>query len=108
MNTLAAPWFAEFALITWRAVRKQHRPPLPSELLAIFVAFGTFSFIGESQPQIGNLLGWGMVVATALNVMPTVIAPNYDAANAGPVGSSSSPHPRPAVMPTAPDTVKFA
>ena len=40
------------------------RPPLPSELLASFVAFGLFAAIADKNATVGNLLGWGIVLAT--------------------------------------------
>lgn len=113
MGTIAAPWFAEFVLISYRAVRKQHRPPLPSELLAVFVVFGAFSLIGESQPKIGSLLGWGVVLATALDVAPTFIAPRYSAASTTPdatlptFNAGNGVRVQSAPLPAA-DTVKFA
>ncbi len=67
MNSLSIPWMAEIGLISWRTVSKEKRPPLPSELLATFVIFGAFSLVSVSQPEIGSVLGWGIVVATLLN-----------------------------------------
>lgn len=75
MPSITAPWLAELVLISYRSVRQEKRPPLPAELLASFVIFGTFSLIGNSQPRIAAVLGWGIVVATALNLAPEVVAP---------------------------------
>lgn len=48
------------------AVQGVKRPPLPSELLATFVAFGAYAAIAEKNAQIGRLLAWGTVLATGL------------------------------------------
>lgn len=61
------PWVAEVVLISWRTVRRDKRPPLPSELLATFVVFGTASVIGTKYPEFATTFGWGIVIATALN-----------------------------------------
>lgn len=70
MNPLAAPWGVEMALVTWRSVRQHKRPPFPSEYLATFLVFGAFSVLADSQPKLAQLLGWGMVTATFLNLFP--------------------------------------
>lgn len=75
MNGITAPWVAEVGLITWRTVRKDSRPPLPSELLATFIVFGTVSVIAVRQPRIASVFGWGIVIATGLNFFPSVVAP---------------------------------
>lgn len=67
MNPVVAPWIAETILITWRSVRSKQRPPLPSELLAGFVVFGTVSLLSNSQPKLAATFAWGVVVATMLN-----------------------------------------
>jgi hypothetical protein len=84
MNPIVWPWMVEIGLITYRSVTGEHisftlkgattqntgvkRPPLPSELLASFVAFGMFAAIAEKDKRIGSLLGWGIVVATAITM----------------------------------------
>lgn len=75
MTSILLPWFVEVGLISWRTVRRDARAPLPSELLATAVIFGTFSVVGNSYPQLGATLGWGMVIATALNLTPETVAP---------------------------------
>ncbi len=76
MTPMLAPWMAEVVLISWRTVRKEKRPPFPSELLATFVVFGTVSLVAEKQPQIASLFGWGVVVATFLNLFPEGYVPS--------------------------------
>jgi hypothetical protein len=92
MNPILLPWLAEIGIITYRDMTGQRftvtrqggsgafglsvqrstgpkRPPLPSELLATFIIFGTYSVIANGEGQrarIGSLLGWGTVLATVL------------------------------------------
>jgi len=92
MNSITAPWTAEVVLLSWRSVRNKHRPPLPSELLATFVVFGAIGLVTSSNPKIGSLLGWGIVVSTGINFLGTsdkLIAPG--AAIKSTAGVSTSP-----------------
>lgn len=88
MNPVVIPWLVEIGIISWRSLSGAHfstqksgqgsfaqsviktsgvkRPPLPSELLATFVIFGTYAVISEKNAQIGQLLAWGTVLATGL------------------------------------------
>ena len=91
MNPVVIPWLVEIGIISWRSLSGTHfstqkaataqtpfaqksvvatggvkRPPLPSELLATFVIFGTYAVIAEKNAQIGQLLAWGTVLATGL------------------------------------------
>jgi hypothetical protein len=69
VNPVVLPWLAEIGLITWRDMRNNKRPPLPSELLATFVVFGTLSLIPQEYGTVAGLAGWGFVVATLLNAV---------------------------------------
>lgn len=78
-------WLAEVVLITYRAVKQpaasgsagtQSVPnlPLPSYYAATFVIYGALSFLPESAETFAALVGWGFVVATALNLYEPVKA----------------------------------
>ena len=89
MNPVVLPWLSEIILISWRSLSGTHftiqgvaqpgnikgkvvktggtkRLPLPSELLATFLAFGVYSLISEKDARIAQLLGWGTVLATGI------------------------------------------
>lgn len=70
MNGLLLAWMVEIAIVTYKDVKGNHRPPVPSELLDSFVVFGAFSIVAEANQKLGTTLGWGIVVATLLNVFP--------------------------------------
>lgn len=91
MSPVAAPWIAQLVLMSWRSVKRDKRPPLPSEVLASFVFFGTVSLIGNSQPRIASVLGWGIVVATGLNLFPEAVAPNFGGGNSVAATTPSGP-----------------
>lgn len=79
MDSVALPALAEVVLVTARSVKRDDRPPLPSEIVSVFVIFGAASLLGAWDQRLGSVFGWGIVVATALNVMPFV-------ASGGPTG----------------------
>lgn len=72
MNPIVVPWLVEVGLITWRDVRIWKRPPAPSELLATFIVFGGASLIPDRR--FGSVVGWGMVIATFLNLFDPTLA----------------------------------
>lgn len=76
MSGILAAWVAEIVLITYRSAKRsasQGPKPiigvaLPSEYAASFVIYGGLSFIPESGARIATAVGWGLVLATALNL----------------------------------------
>ena len=76
MNTLTLAWIAEAALITYRAVGRGQASdnpvahlPLPSEYVGTVIVFGTLGLIpGPNGQRVAGLIGWGLVIATALNL----------------------------------------
>jgi hypothetical protein len=77
MDPLLLPWVVEIGLISYRDMtqgnasqgdKPEKRPPLPSELAATFVVFGAFTLVSAANPRLGGLLGWGIVLATGLQV----------------------------------------
>lgn len=76
MNSLTLAWLAEAVLITYRAAGQQGSKsnpiahfPLPSEYVGSFIIFGALSLVPGPQGQrVAGLFGWGLVVATALNL----------------------------------------
>lgn len=72
MSGLLLAWGVEAGVVTWRAFKRDARPPLPSELVATFVIFGALGIAAEA-PQLRTpaaVMGWGIVIATALNLGP--------------------------------------
>lgn len=71
MNPIHLAWLSEVALITWRSVKNNQRPPIPSELLATFIAFGSLELLGNSESwnKAAGVTAWGLVIATFMNVV---------------------------------------
>jgi len=67
-SSITVPWMAELGLITVRSFTQYKRVPLPSEIVSTFIIFGAFSLVPDQRLQ--SLLGWGIVIATALDVLP--------------------------------------
>jgi hypothetical protein len=74
-NPLLYPALVETALITYRGVINKsnvNNPiphfPLPSQVGSVVFVYGTLSLFPDSANRLATLLGWGFVVATALNV----------------------------------------
>lgn len=104
MNPILAPWLAECVILTARSVKRDHRPPLPSEFVATFVVFGTASMIANTKAQdAATVFSWGIVIATLLNLFdadgrirlqPKGATVPFSP-NGGSSGSSSQPAPNP-------------
>jgi len=73
-SPLLYPVLAEVAVITYRDVRlktNKDNPiphfPLPSQYASVAVIYGLLSMFPEQASNLAAALGWGFVVATALN-----------------------------------------
>lgn len=73
-HPLLAPALAETVLITWRDVKNGSNVdnpiphfPLPSQYVSVVIVFGALSLFPESAARLAAVIGWGLVVATALN-----------------------------------------
>jgi hypothetical protein len=94
VDPLLFPWLAEIGLITYRDMKAEKRPPLPSELVSVFVVFGAFTLVSKASPGIASALGWGIVLATGMQVFgainsSAIAKATGDSASAKP-GSSSA------------------
>jgi hypothetical protein len=86
-------FLAEVVLITYRAVRSNGITtpataplplPLPSEYLSAVFIYGGLGLVGGKAAPVAGLVGWGFVVATALNLF------NPGAANTKAAAASST------------------
>lgn len=75
MGGLLSAWFAEMVLITYRGVKKGttggpiHGLPLPADYVGATIVFGALGLLGNTQAApVATLAGWGLVVATLLNL----------------------------------------
>jgi len=81
MTGLLSAFAAEVILITWRGAKagklKGDLPvkglPVPADYVGAMIIFGFLAAAPESLKRPAGLVGWGLVVATALNVLPASI-----------------------------------
>ena len=72
-SSLAAAWLAGEAIVIWRMVHKDHRPPVPGALLGItglFLALGLVADIVPASARLVGVAAWGLDVAAFLNALP--------------------------------------
>jgi len=81
---LFAAWLVEVGIITWRDLSGKapnhtvEGLPLPADYLATFIVFGGLGLVGKDNPaahRTAALVGWAYVIATYLNVAPTILNP---------------------------------
>ena len=68
MRGLLLAAFVEAGIITWRDLSKDKVLPLPSDYVAVAIYFGMLGLLPSSASTVAGALGWGMVVATFLNL----------------------------------------
>lgn len=70
---LLSAWLAEVVLVTYRVFHNGAKDlplpmPLPSTYTSTMVIYGALGLAPESWNQATTLFGWGLVVATLLNI----------------------------------------
>jgi hypothetical protein len=58
----------ESAIITWRDFGQQKSPPPPSDYVAVVIIYGGLTLLPASAGDLPSLIGWGLVIATFLNL----------------------------------------
>lgn len=113
MRGLLLAALTEAAIITWRDLSKQKVLPLPSDYVSVAILYGGLGLLPESAAGTASLIGWGIVVATFLNLPGTsLIYPGQSVQVTGGAGggtpTSVGQTPRPAVgAPSAPGQAGF-
>lgn len=102
MTGLLAAWMAEIAIITYRSAKQNDvgstvKPikglALPSEYAATFIIYGALGFVPGQGQKVAAAIGWGIVVATLLNLWDPNTVGNAGgvAVIGGPSTKSASP-----------------
>lgn len=79
MNSVTTAAIAETVLVTYRQIgqgklagavpaRQPHVAPLPSTYTAIVIVYGVLHLIPGNGAKVASAIGWGLVVATFLNL----------------------------------------
>lgn len=91
MSGITIAWLAGEAIIIYRHVSKEHRPPMPGQLLSSSGFFALAAVLAEYAPArpAATLLAWGIVLAAWLQA-PIVTG--------GPAAATSPAATRPATQ----------
>jgi hypothetical protein len=75
VSALLSAWVAEIVLIAYRGAKSgstANNPiphlALPSEYASTFIIFGALAFIPGQGQRVASAVGWGLVVATFLDL----------------------------------------
>jgi len=75
VTPLLSAWLAEVILITYRGAANKaftNNPvpglALPSEYVSTFIIYGALAFVPGEGQKVATAFGWGLVVATFLNL----------------------------------------
>lgn len=68
MKSVILAWLVGTGLMTYKDVKKNHRPPLPAELIAESGLFVVLGILGESSPTLAATLAWGFDTAAFLTL----------------------------------------
>lgn len=81
-------WLFGMGLITWRGVKKVHKPVSPGQYMAASGVYAMLALLAEirSAELVAVLLAWGFDLAVVFQVLPGQVA--------GPSSSSSEPAPK--------------
>jgi hypothetical protein len=94
MRGLTLAWAVGIGIITYRAVKVNHGPPMPGALLAasgLFVMLALLSEGGEGAGKLATALAWGFDVAAFLNLFPEITSGTVTTGIAGPKGKQAQP-----------------
>lgn len=80
MSSILLAFMAELGIITYRDLNGKDPShtvaglPLPADYLAAVAIFGALGMVPKDSPsaKVAGLFGWGIVIATYLNVLPGV------------------------------------
>jgi hypothetical protein len=72
MRGVILAWAAGMGIITYRSLVKEHKPPVPGQMLAATALFAGLAVIGEYQPAAtaATLFAVGVDVAVLMQVLP--------------------------------------
>src|ERR1700721_473029 len=94
---LLAAALVEVGLVTYRALSSSKILPPPSDYVAVAIIYGGLGLLPESGANFASLVGWGLVVATLLNLWspatPTKLAV-YGKTTTVPAGNPSANTPK--------------
>jgi hypothetical protein len=106
---LLTAWLMEVVLVTYRAVKQTTdlpvaHLPLPSTYVSTMIVYGTLGLLPGEAAGAASLMGWGLVVATLLNLWnpggATLKGQAAAASTKQPTATPTAPAPAPTKIPT--------
>ncbi len=88
---LLAAWLAGMGIVTWRMVHRDHRLPVPGQMMAITGLFAAGALTADVWPASATLVTvtlWGLDVAALLNALPAGLAQQIGTATAAEAGAN--------------------
>lgn len=72
MGPLVLAWLIGEGIIVWRSAVKEHRPPVPGDMLAATGLFALLAVLAEYQParSAATAFAYGVDLAVLLQVLP--------------------------------------
>lgn len=95
MAGITLAWLIGEGIIIWRSVTRQHRPPMPGQLLGSAVFFALLALLAEYPPArtTATLMAFGLDIAAWLEA--PVITPAAAKSTAAPAPRAGGPTPHP-------------
>ena len=92
MAGITIAWLVGEGIIVWRSVAKNHRPPMPGELLGSAGFFALLALLAEYQPARGfaTVMAFGIDIAAYLQA-PLITPATQRAAAAAPAAGEGTP-----------------
>ena len=95
MRGVILAWGIGMGIIVYRAAVKEHRPPVPGQMLAATGLFALLAVIADYEPAAGAaaLFGFGIDIAVLMKVLPGTNTNSKTAAPAAAARPAAAPAP---------------
>ena len=70
MRGVILAWGLGMGIIVYRAAVKEHRPPVPGQMLAATGLFAAMAALAEYQPAAATAFAFGVDIAVLMKVLP--------------------------------------
>jgi hypothetical protein len=87
---MVAAFLAESALISWRDLHNDKILPPPSDYVGAAISFGILGLAPDAWGPLTAVMGWGLVLATFLNLWNNQTPLNLTTKAAQPGGAAST------------------
>lgn len=88
-SALLGAWAVGEGIIVYRTVAREHRPPVPGELLATSGLFVVLALLAQWQPKLAVTLGIGLDIAAFLNLAQSNVIGRAISGPSGPTATGT-------------------